>query len=1323
MSTVLFRRPPRRSAPEMPRGELTMQPPPALPELEPGGFQAVMGFLPMLMSFGSMGLMFVIPGINAGLRYIMVAAMGISGVLMLVMNLMKGPLERKRKLRGERRSYLRYLAQTRKQVRKAADQQRRHQFWQFPEPDGLWSIAMSKRLWERRASHPDFGEIRVGTGSQSLGLRLTPPQSAPVEDLEPVSSHALRRFVEAYGKVPHTPASVYLRGFAHLILEGDKDAARALLRAMLAGLVTFHSPEDLRIGILTKGREAEEWEWTKWLPHTMHPRKTDAAGPVRLIADDFGRLEELLGGDELRERPGYEPKSEVSADEPYLVIVVDGAEMPAGVQAVSSGYRNGIVIDLADTLPKRDNRYILRLQVSEEKVERITRTEAGGEVHTEICSPDSLSAGRSAKLARLISAYRIGGGRDTSEPQASDFELPTLLGVGDAKRLDPAISWRPRSIWDQLRIPIGISEHGEPIDLDIKESARNGMGPHGILIGATGSGKSELLRTLVLGLAMTHSSEALNFVLVDFKGGATFLGLDKLPHTSAVITNLSDELPLVDRMQEALQSEMNRRQELLRAAGNYSSVFDYEKARAAGAPLDPLPSLFIVVDEFSELLSQKREFIDTFAMIGRLGRSLAVHLLLASQRLEEGKIQALQSHLSYRIGLRTFSASESRAVLGVPDAHNLPSAPGHGYIKTGTDTLIRFRAAYVSGAYRSTAARGARRQAVIEQQVVPFTSQYIEPRIIQAAEVPVVEEPEETTESMMDVIVDRLVGQGPPAHKVWLPPLEEPPTLDQLLPELGKTELGLTTAGWDQRGKLLVPVGLVDKPLEQMRDHLYADLSGGDGNVAIVGATQSGKSTAVRTLVTALALTHTPREAQFYCLDFGGGALSSLKGLPHVGSVAGRLDVDRVNRTVNEVAGLLDTRETLFRDHGIESMSEYRKARAAGRFRDEDPYGDVFLVIDGWVTFRGEFDKLEESIQEIAQRGLGFGVHLVVTSGRWMDFRPWIRDVMGTRFELKLGDPMDSDINSKAQALVPKVAGRGLTQERLHSLFGVPRLDGVESAEGLAEAHRDLVESVAKAWHGPSAPQVKLLPSLLPASELPAVGGDLKLAIGLEETGLRPQWHDFEQTPHLFVVGEEETGKTNILKLVGRAIAERYTPDEARVIVADTSRNLYDAVPDEYRIGYHVQGATLGAMLKEAMVSIAKRVPGADITPDRLPKRDWWDGPRLYLLVDDYDLLATGSSGSPLSSVVDLIPHGAEIGLHIVIARSSSNAMRGLSDPALRRMLEVGTPSLLFSCGREEGTFLAGAPPKKLPVGRAQLVTRRGAPLLVQTALVGSAEG
>ena len=299
-------------------------------------------------------------------------------------------------------------------------------------------------------------------------------------------------------------------------------------------------------------------------------------------------------------------------------------------------------------------------------------------------------------------------------------------------------------------------------------------------------------------------------VLVDFKGGATFAGMTDLPHVSAVITNLAQELTLVDRMQDALSGEMVRRQELLREAGNFASVRDYEKARVNGEPLEPLPSLFIVVDEFSEMLSAKPEFIDLFVAIGRLGRSLGLHLLLASQRLEEGRLRGLDSHLSYRVGLRTFSAGESRSVLGVPDAYELPPVPGLGFLKPDQSTLLRFKAAYVSGppSGRSLVRRD---EGGHVRGILPFTIsevQTLEPLSDGTdgpAPPPVV--PAGEQESLLDVAVGRMTAHGPAAHQVWLPPLDVPDTLDRLLPDLTEDPaLGLVSPTWRRHGGLVVAI-------------------------------------------------------------------------------------------------------------------------------------------------------------------------------------------------------------------------------------------------------------------------------------------------------------------------------------------------------------------------------------------------------------------------------------------------------------------------------------------------------------------------------------
>src|SRR5205814_4396360 len=259
-----------------------------------------------------------------------------------------------------------------------------------------------------------------------------------------------------------------------------------------------------------------------------------------------------------------------------------------------------------------------------------------------------------------------------------------------------------------------------------------------------------------------------------------------------------------------------------------------------------------------------------------------------SQRLEEGRLRGLETHLSYRLGLRTFSSMDSRAVLGVADAYELPRSPGHGYLKAGTEGLIRFKAAYVSGVYRADGARpriGGRPVDLVRD----YTTHYVAtPRDEQPAEAPA--EPADVRgETLLDVLVRRMEGQGPEAHQVWLPPLAEPPTLDQLLPPLVHTaDRGLTVHNPNLFGAVHGVVGVVDQPFEQRRDLMWLDLSGGTGNLVVVGGPQSGKSNLLRTLISSVALTHTPREAQFYGLDFGGGALTAIRDLPHVGAVATR---------------------------------------------------------------------------------------------------------------------------------------------------------------------------------------------------------------------------------------------------------------------------------------------------------------------------------------------------------------------------------------------------------------------------------------------------
>ncbi|GAA4865995.1 type VII secretion protein EccCa [Actinomycetospora straminea] len=1334
MGTRVFRRAARLAPPAVPSGEVHLEAPPEIPRAVPTS--PLLRLLPLLMVVGSLGFIVVI-GVDNPTSWLFGGMFALSTLGMVAGGVTRGGGQRRAEADEDRKDYLRYLAQMRRRARETAVEQRRALEWTHPDPAALVGLARGPRMWERRPADADFAHVRVGRGSQRLATALVPPQTGPVDDLEPVSTVALRRFVRTHSIVPDLPTAVSLRAFASVAVGGaDAATRRGLVRALVAQLVTFHSPDDLVVAVAATGPARAEWEWVKWLPHVAHPRLTDGAGPVRMVTSSLAAIESWLAP-ELAGRARFARGAAPAADTRHVVVVLEDAEV-AGTETLllEEGLSAVTVVDLSDSLGTLTARRGLGLVLDAGGDGRIG---AVGRQGTEwFGRPDVLGAAEAEALARRLAPCRtpvVAGGED--EPLLTSPGILELLGVdGEPDTFDVAAAWRPRPLRDRLRVPFGVSAEGEPVELDIKEAAQEGMGPHGLCVGATGSGKSELLRTLVLGLITTHSSEALNLVLVDFKGGATFAGLAPAPHVAAVITNLADDLSLVDRMQDALAGEMQRRQELLRAAGNLAGVTEYERARENGAPLEPLPTLFVVVDEFSELLSQKPDFAELFVAIGRLGRSLQMHLLLASQRLEEGRLRGLDSHLSYRIGLKTFSASDSRAVLGVPDAAELPPVPGSGYLKVESSSMVRFKAGYVSAPHRS-AERVAPDPSPVsrESSPRPFSARWVEPAAPTVLEArapgpPAVIGPHGPsvprgagggTPSVLDVVVERLRGQGPPAHEVWLPPLADPATLDALLPPLTETpDRGLAAPGFPANGALAVPVGIVDRPYDQRRDVLWAELAGSAGHVVVAGGPQSGKSTLLRTLVAGAALTHTPAEVQFYAVDLGGGTLAGLAGLPHVGAVAGRGEPDLVRRTVAEVAALLAGRERWFREAGVESMADLRARRRRGELAPgtggSDLLGDVFLVVDGWHAFRSEHEQLEQTVISLATAGLSYGVHVVITASRWAELRPALKDLLGTRFELRLGDPSESEVDRRTAAVVPAGRpGRGLSPDKLHVLTALPRLDGVADAADLGRATAELVTRVAAAWTGPGAPRVRLLPELVGAEALPGAdeGPPHLLPLGLSEDRLAPVLLDVAADPHFVCYADAESGKTALLRGLAHQIVTRYRPDQARLVIVDYRRSLLGAVASDHLISYTSSAPALTDAMGELVGSLQRRLPGPDVTPEQLRARSWWTGPDVFVLVDDYDLVA-GAATNPLAALLDLLPQARDVGLHLVVARRTGGASRAMYEPVLARLRELSSPGIVMSGSRDEGVLLGSVRPGPQPPGRGWLVGRRHGERLVQ---------
>ncbi|MFF3247448.1 type VII secretion protein EccCa [Streptomyces sp. NPDC002870] len=1321
MSTRLIHRPARTTRPPAASGARTIEAPPNLPEGKAGNI--AMSLLPVAGVMSSVVMMTVVRNSQFAALGALILVVTIIGSVALVFS-QRGKAQRTR--RTQREAFLAYLEDLREELSAEERERRERADILNPPPHALYDIVRDPaRLWERRRVDADFLRVRVGTGEMPVrDLKIAEQGSSVLTPPDRFMLNEASALMDRFRTGTELPLTVPLDRVGNISVVGPREDCLRVARALLVQAAAMHAPDDVAMALAVPGDRLADWEWAKWMPHLLDTEQFDGPVAARRIAPSAPQLARQIGP-ELRRRASY------AAEVRRGLSGKDALSMSSRLLVVTDGHGEDAV-----DLPRPDDAVGLRemgvtvLHLLEQRVQEpghvgVRITVDGGQVIIEDLreqepitahgTVDEATIPFAEGLARMLAPLRLSAESLVDAPLSGPVDFADLLGIDDVARLDLSRLWAPRGERAFLRVPIGISDSHEPVLLDLKESSELGMGPHGLCVGATGSGKSELLRTLVLALVATHPPEDLALVLVDYKGGATFAPFADLPHVAGVITNLENQAGLVERVHASLAGEVKRRQQVLKDAGNIADIGDYAALRADKRPdLEPLPHLFVVIDEFGELLTAKPDFIDLFLSIGRIGRSIGVHLLLSSQRIEGGRLKGLDTYLSYRLGLRTFSADESRTVLDTPDAFHLPPLPGFGYLKVDTSHYERFKASYVSGAYRGPVQRAE------DEDTGPLALEYEafntlgEPDSSGPQEQTV--RRRETGPTEMGVMVGQLENAAAPVRRIWLPPLPDAITLDQVAGPLDVGPRGMQLT--KRSGPLVVPLGLLDDPTKQWQGEWYLDLTVAGGHAAVIGGPQSGKTTLLRTLVLSLALTHTPQEVGVYGLDLVGGGLQALSGLPHVGGIAGRADRERAGRTVEEVRNMLATREDLFREHGIDSVDQLRALHAAGRL-PQLTSAEIVLVIDGFGALRDDFEELDDAVVDILKRGGGYGIHVVAGMLRWNDVRIATQSNFGTRVELRLNDPTESSIERKlAETLSPDEPGRVLTDGKLFAQVALPRTDTVADTSEMGAVLERTARTVRATWSGEVAQSVRVLPHILEPHLLPGpVAEPQQVPIGLDQTALAPVLLDlFRHDQHLLVMGDSECGKTNLLKTVAGGLIERYGEDELVFAIMDPRRSLRGVIPEEFNGGYAYNAKMCGGLAAGIATELEKRLPDDSARIEDLEPGSWGSGPRIVVLVDDYDVLTTAGQ-SPLAPFLPYIPSAVDIGLHFVLTRRVAGASRGMYEPLVQGLRESGASAILMAGDRSEGQLFPGVYASQQPAGRGVLIRRGQSNRLIQTVL------
>lgn len=1090
------------------------------------------------------------------------------------------------------------------------DQEDRRALRLDPAEALLTATGPRRRLWERRITDDDTLHMRMGLADLPARIELEGNEDGAVE--VPVS-HAV-------------PVALRLADLGVFGLTGPRPAARALARWMVGQSALLHSPRDLAIVVLSAEPDgAEHWNWVRWLPHCAPHAGEECLALVGTDAESIAhRVTELAIRITERRRsrqPNLSLSDAPATDVPYnILVVLDGARalrrVPGMPHVLSRGPEYGvyaICIDDEERLLPEECAAVATWEWNGEVPDTIRLRGQGLDAIGPILA-DQVSVAWCERVARALAPVRDVSREDADESIPSQARLLDLLGMPDPTADHVLNAWKD-SGGRTTRVPIGIASDG-PYRLDLRTD-----GPHALVAGTTGAGKSELLQTLIASLAVANRPDEMTFVLIDYKGGAAFKDCAALPHTVGMVTDLDGHL--TERALQSLAAELRRREEILLTAGakdieDYGGLRDRAASQRAlqgggmgryarpdparGMVLPPLPRLVLVIDEFAALVAELPDFVAGLVDIGRRGRSLGVHLVLATQRPAGVVTADIRANTNLRIALRVTDADESTDVLDSPEAAHIPqSIPGRCYVRSGAAAPFAVQTARIGGRRP-----GARAEVTLSK---PTTAVVPVPWELLGRALPTAGEPEDDTEIVTDLaVLVRAVGEA--AARAGIP-RQRSPWLDPL-PDRVRVSLR-TAAGGSVVDVPPIEFGVTDLPEVQSRQALSLDLTEG-GHVYIAGASQSGRSTALRTLAGSLASACSPYDVHLYAIDCGANALLPLVSLPHCGAVVGRDQLDRCERLLAALSAEVSRRQQLLAEAGFATLAEQRATVASS---DRLPW--MVLLLDRWEGFLGAFEhydygRLVDAFLRLLREGAAVGLRAVCTGDR-TGLGGQISTVFERRLVLRMADPMDYGYAGLQERQVPSFMppgrvlehmgpGRPLRESQVGLLADDPA--GPAQVAALQEIARTCKERYGNLPRRLRPLHVDELPVRVTYSEALALDPDhvapspLWALVGVGGDTLAPVGVDLlNEGPGFVVAGPARSGRSTTLLSMAHSLLDAATggglvpvllvtprrsplaslagrPGVLGVLNAEsTEDDLLDAIGDEHRYAVIVDDAEL----------------------------------------------------------------------------------------------------------------------------------------------------
>ena len=1331
MEKKYINRPPRIQ-PELPIGKIQIPAPPSTPTRRQTLLQAalplamVAGYLLIIMLGVGRNPLFMIPmGMTAA------ASVGIS---------LYNQRQAKQEEEQEKEAYAERLIKMRREMLRHHDSQRRFYLHNYPPPEESIQIAnavrhehppthmpVTQRLWERRTFDKDFCSIRLGVGTRSS----TVIYQFDGDDVDDAQTRLAIRLADDSRYVSNVPISIALRrGDPDVLSEEERkqpihhaigvtgntlNGIDAFVAATLVNYVTWQSPNDAQLLILGGAQSRRKWQWVQALPHCQTHGMVcveDAEDRQREKADSKVSLFLKTVAKHLSERQLRLRERDQEGDPtiPFLFVIIDllgeSAENtrlrdletdPAIALLLASGDSLGAAVAFltneVNDIPSGCQALIevtTDNPVSDDTTEHRTPhvmfrySEIGINSRRYLGEADIIeNPAHLRQFASSLNPLAVRKSYGASLPRMVHFlEMFQTEKISDMRR-ETQMRWQQSMSSynaDWLKATLGMLSGGEYRTLKFSADAD---GVHGMIAGSTGSGKSELLMTMILALAANYDPRIVNFVLVDYKGGGAFEPLKKLPHVVDVVTNLGESA--VTRMFAAIQAELNRRSGI-NTSTNVKHIVEYREKNLHNLNPAPYPHLFIFIDEFAEMMQANPEFKAQLNSITRLGRAIGVTLILAAQR-PTGVTDQMRANIKFRIALRVETPEESSEILRRRDAAYLPTGmPGRGYLQVGNEGVELMQVAWAGDSYTGELA-------IEEQKVIWKNRPKVKPNQLSAEPRRVYEE---VTDMMISLADDLLTTDANAARprKPWPDFLPERLSLQtpldtyyidtELLGEnvrfagigqftqepmaplnpIVREWILLQRKMWEplnwQTESMRAVVGLIDNPYQRAQFPLLVDFR--RGHAVILGASGWGKTTFLRTTLITLAATHAPSELHVYILDFGGRQLYSLNALPHVGDVVTPDNEEQVKRLLRRLGTELERRKRHFGEHGVTSQWAFNAQQTDPQKR----VPSLLILIDNFAEFKESFEHLRDQLVSIAREGRAFGIHFIVSAESSSVVDTKLYGLLTERMTLRLSDSSEySAIVGRGARVIDELEGRGLVKVGKHALefqTALPigsRIDLEQDVDHnrqlkmLITHFNDAVDQTVALDRLPT--EIKVLQSRVTLDELlakqpssPQTPMRIQPLIGLDDFSLQPWALKLSvDGPQCVVVGAPFTGKTTLLRTIALSIAAQYRPKHARLILIDFQQRLieHDGERQLSDLPHVIDAITR----PEDMGKLIEQLESDCKHNAQLSKQE---RSPFFILIDNYISFIEEADKEEVKVLAKLERQFASSGLHFVIAGS-----------------------------------------------------------------------